>query len=131
MKFMLLMNAPRNVETLLGAWSPADFQAHVEFMIAFKQRLEQRGELVLAEGLDMPTAARIVRGQPGGPPLVTDGPFAETKEFLAGFWIVDCASRERAIAIAAEASLAPGPGGKPKPIPIDLRQVMQAPTFDA
>jgi len=130
MKFMLLMNCPRNVEQTLSTWSPADFQAHVEFMQRINADLQQRGELVLAEGLDMPTAARIVRGQQKGPPLVTDGPFAESKEFLAGFWIVDCSSRERAIAIAAAASLAPGPGGKPMQIPIELRQVMRAPKFD-
>jgi len=127
MKFMLMMNGPRNVEEVLKAWSPADFKAHVEFMHRFNADLQERGELVLAEGLDMPTAARIVRWQKGGPPAVTDGPFAEAKEFLAGFWIVDCASRERAIEIAAQASAAPGPGGAPLGIPIELRQVMQAP----
>ena len=130
MKFMLLMNCPRNVEQTLSTWSPADFQAHIAFMQRINADLQQRGELVAAEGLDMPTAASIVRGQPKGPALVTDGPFAESKEFLAGFWIVDCSSRERAIEIAAAASLAPGPGGKPMQIPIELRQVMRAPTFD-
>ena len=48
-----------------------------------------------------------------GAPVVTDGPFPEAKEFLAGYWIVDVESEERAIEIAAEASAAPGPGGKP------------------
>ncbi|MEZ5962708.1 MAG: YciI family protein [Planctomycetota bacterium] len=131
MKFMLMMNCPRNVEATLASWKPEEFQAHVQFMLRLNDELRQRGELVLAEGLDMPTAARIVRGQTDGPPLVTDGPFAEAKEFLAGFWIVDCVSRERAVEIAGQASLAPGPGGKPMGIPIELRQVMQAPECDA
>ena len=131
MKFMLLMSAPRDFEKHLAAWSPADFQAHVAYMLRLNEQLRQNGELLLAEGLDMPTAARLVRWQPQGPPLVTDGPFVETKEFLAGFWIVEVPSRERAIAIAGLASMAPGPGGAPLCIPIELRQVMSAPTCDA
>ena len=126
MKFMLMMQCPRDGYEALSAWSPTDFKAHIEFMIGLNKRLTSSGELVLAEGLDTPRAARIVRAQKG-PPTVTDGPFAESKEFLAGFWIVDVASRERAIAIAAEASAAPGPGGGPMGIPIELRQVMSAP----
>jgi hypothetical protein len=129
MKFMLLMMAPRDVEAQLAKWSPSDFKAMVEFMHRFNAGLQQRGELVLAEGLDMPTAARIVRWQAGGgPPLVSDGPFAEAREFLTGFWIVDVASRARAIEIAREASSSPGPGGGPMSIPIEVRQIMVAPT---
>ena len=127
MKFMLMMGCKRSDFATLASWTPAEFKAHVEFMIAFNQRLQEKGELVLAEGLDAPDAARIVRWQPKAPPTVTDGPFAEAKEFLAGFWIVDVASRERAVEIAGEASSAPGPGGRPLSIPIELRQVMSAP----
>ncbi len=127
MKFMLLMMAPRDVETHLAKWSPADFKAMVEFMHRFNAKLKSRGELVVAEGLDMPTAARIVKWQKNAPPVVTDGPFAEAREFLTGFWIVDCVSRERAVEIAAEASAAPGPGGQPMSVPIEVRQVMHAP----
>ena len=58
---------------------------------------------------------------------VTDGPFAEAKEFLAGYWLVDVDSPERAYAIAARASAAPGPGGAPLNMPIEVRQVMSAP----
>ena len=127
MKFMLLMMAPHDVETHLAKWSPDDFKAMVEFMHRFNAELTKRGELVLAEGLDMPSAARIVRWQKNGKPVVTDGPFAEAREFLTGFWIVDCASRERAIEIANQASSSPGPGGGPMSIPIEVRQIMQAP----
>jgi hypothetical protein len=62
--------------------------------------------------------------------MVTDGPFAESKEFLAGYWIVDCDSAERAYEIAARASAAPGPDGAPLNIPIEVRQVMCAPAAD-
>lgn len=61
---------------------------------------------------------------------VTDGVFPESKEFLAGYWIVDVESPERAYAIAAKASMAPGPGGKPLHMELEVRQVMQAPTPD-
>jgi len=127
MKFMLLMTGPRDVEKHLSQWSPSDFKGMVEFMHRLNGELKQRGELVVAEGLDMPSAARLVRWQKNGPPVVTDGPFAEAREFLTGFWIVDVASRDRAIAIAAQASSAPGPGGVPMAIAIELRQVGEAP----
>jgi hypothetical protein len=131
MKFMLMMSCTRADFESLSSWSQADFKAHVEFMIRLNEKLAAKGELVAAEGLDMPGNAKIVRARKGTAPLVTDGPFAETKEFLAGFWIVDVESRQRAVEIAGEASAAPGPGGEAMSIPIELRQVMSAPTFDA
>ena len=81
-------------------------------------------------GLGGPQQARIVRAGEGGAPVVTEGPFAETKEFLAGFWIVDCDTPERAYEIAAQASAAPGPGGAPLNMPIEVRPVMGAPPED-
>jgi hypothetical protein len=84
-----------------------------------------------AEGLAAPGEARVVRAGKNGAPAVTDGPFAEAKEFLAGFWIVDVDRTERAYEIAARASSAPGPGGTPLVIPIEVRQVMSAPSVDA
>ena len=110
----------------LSTWSPAEFKAHIDFMKRFAGNLAAAGELVMAEGLDMPGNAKIVSGK-GGPPVITDGPFPESKEFLAGFWIVDVPTRERAIEIAGAASAAPGPGGKPLGIPIEVRQVMSGP----
>lgn len=127
MKFLMMMSCTRADFAKLADWKPEEFKAHIEFMLAFNERLRASGEFVMAEGLDAPDAARIVRWQPKGPPVVTDGPFAETKEFLAGFWMIDVASRERAIEIAGAASAAPGPGGKPMSIPIELRQVGNAP----
>lgn len=128
MKFMLMMHATRGKgDWAVLDWPPADLKAHIEFMIGFDKELTETGELVGAEGLAGPHEAKVVRAQKGGPPAVTDGPFPEAKEFLAGFWIVDCESAERAYAIAARASAAPGRGGAPLNMAIEVRQVMSAP----
>jgi hypothetical protein len=95
----------------------------------FASQLALRGELVGAEGLAGPEQAKLVRAAPDGEP-VTDGVFPESKEFLAGYWIVEVETPERAYAIAAQASLAPGPGGKPLYLNIEVRQVMSAPLLD-
>ena len=128
MKFMLMMNAPRSTgDYQINNWSPDDFKAHMAFMHRFNEELQKSGERVGAEGLAAPGEARVVRAGQGGAPVVTDGPFAEGKEFLAGYWIVDVDSAERAYEIAAKASAAPGPGGAPLNMPIEVRQVMSAP----
>ena len=128
MKYMLMMNAPRgNGGWGVQDWKPEDFRAMIEFMTRFRKQLENAGELVGAEGLDEPGNARLVRASDDGGPLVTDGPFAETKEFLAGYWIVEVPDETRAHAIAAQASACPGPGGKPLNMPIEVRQVMAGP----
>jgi hypothetical protein len=72
----------------------------------------------------------VVRAGKNGAPEVTDGPFAEAKEFLAGYWIVDVESPTRAYEIAARASAAPGKGGIPLNMPIEVREVMSAPPVD-
>jgi hypothetical protein len=129
---MLMMHAPRGTgDYQVTSWSPEDLQAHIGFMHRLNKDLTDSGELVGAEGLAAPGEARVVRAGKGGAPAVTDGPFPEAKEFLAGFWIVDVDRPERAYEIAATASAAPGPGGKPLVIPIEVRQVMRAPTSDA
>ncbi|MEP6731833.1 MAG: YciI family protein [bacterium] len=131
MRYMLMMNAPRGTgEYQVAAWKPQDLKAHVDFMHRINQELIEAGELVSAEGLAAPNEAKLVRAGKGGEPI-TDGPFAESKEFLAGFWIVDVDSTARAYAIAAKVSTAPGPGGTPLIIPVEVRQVMSAPPTDA
>lgn len=131
MRYMLMMHAPRGTgEWQVADWSPEDLKAHIEFMHRFNRELTGSGELVAAEGLDQPGAARMVRAGQDGLPAVTDGPFAEAKEFLAGYWIVEVDSPERAYRIAATASAAPGPGGAPLFIPIEVRQVMSAPPVE-
>lgn len=128
MRFMLMMYAPRGTgDYQINNWSPQDFEAHIGFMHRFNKELTESGEFVGAEGLAPPGEAKIVRANKSGGPPVTDGPFAEAKEFLAGYWIVEVDSPERAYEIAAKASAAPGPGGKPLFMPIEVRQVMSAP----
>jgi hypothetical protein len=128
MKFMLMMHTPRgNGEYQLGGWKPEELRAHIQFMKDLNEDLREAGELASAEGLAPPGQARIVRSKGEGAPEVTDGPFAESKEFLVGYWIVDVENAERAYAIAGKASTAPGPGAKPLGIAIEVRQVMSAP----
>ena len=133
MKFMLMMHAPRAgwKDAGIGTWPPADIQAHIAFMMRFHDELKQSGELVDAQGLAGPEDALVVRADAGGAPVVTDGPFAEAKEFLAGFWIVDVETKDQAYGIAARASAAPGKGGASLNMPIEVRQVMSAPPPDA
>jgi hypothetical protein len=128
MKYMLMMHAPRGTgDYQVNAWSAKELKSHIDFMHDLNADLTRRGELVGAEGLAPPGEARIVRAGKGGAPAVTDGPFPETKEFLAGFWIVEVDRTERAYEIAAKASSAPGPGGAPLGIRIEVRQVLSAP----
>ncbi|MCW5803205.1 MAG: hypothetical protein KIT31_12540 [Deltaproteobacteria bacterium] len=127
MKFMLMMNGPRNAYAEFGKLSPDDLKAHFGFMQRFSKELQHNGELVAAEGLADPMQAVIVRAGKGGAPEVTDGPFAEAKEFLAGYWIVDVDNVQRAYEIAARASAAPGAGGAPLNLPLEVREVMSGP----
>jgi len=125
MKYILMMNTMKAGEGVPG-WPKKDLQAHVAFMRKFSKDLRDSGELVSAEGLSFPDQAKVVRASKDGTP-VTDGVFPEGKEFLAGYWIVDVATPERAYAIAARASAAPGPGGAPLNMPIEVRSVLSAP----
>ena len=133
MRFMLMMHAPRGNtgDYQVTSWKPEDLRAHIGFMHSLNQELTKNGELVDAQGLDTPGAARVVRVGKNGSPAVTDGPFPETKEFLAGYWIVDVETAARAHEIAARASAAPGPKGAPLNMAIEVRQVMSGPPVDA
>ena len=130
MKYMLMMHAPRGTgDWAVPNWPPEDIKAHINFMLEFNKELKAAGEFVDAQGLAGPEQAKVVRARQDGTPE-TDGPFAESKEFLAGFWIVDVATTEDAYRIAARASAAPGKGGVPLNMPIEVRQVMSAPLQD-
>lgn len=126
MKYMLMMNMPGGGPPQIASWLKADVTAHIQFMMRLNKKLQEGGEFVAAEGLAFPDQAKLVRAGSDGRP-VTDGVFPETKEFLAGYWIVDVESPARAYEIAAEASAAPGPGGNPLNMPIEVRQVMCGP----
>src|SRR6185295_4508951 len=112
MKYILMMNRRKAGFDAFGAWPPKDLQAHLAFIMGLDKELRESGELVCAEGLGFPSEAKMVRAGKDSVPI-TDGVFPESKEFLAGFWIIDVKSPERAYAIAARASAAPGIGGVP------------------
>jgi hypothetical protein len=126
MKFMLMMNCPKTGYEQFGSWPIEDVKANIAFMIRIDKDLRASGELVYAEGLASPHEAKLVRAGKDGAPVI-DTAFPPSKEYLAGYWIVEVASAERAYAIAAYASSAPGPGGAPMNMPIELRQVMSGP----
>lgn len=107
MKYMLLMSTPRDGYTQYLNWPKQILEANMAFMRAMAQKLRSSGELVSTAGLASPVQAKRVRAGPGGTPI-TDGVFSESKEFLAGYWLVDVERPERAYEIAAEVSTAPG-----------------------
>jgi hypothetical protein len=128
---MLMMNAPGgDGNWAIFDWPPDAFKAHVAFMVGLNKDLNEAGELVSCEALTPPGQAKLVRAGKSGEPI-TDGPFPESKEFLAGYWIVDVASRERAYAIAARISTAPGPEGKPLHMDVEVREVMSGAPVDS
>lgn len=124
MKYILLMHTPAAGPYQHEAWPRQDLEVHYAYWRRLNRDLRQAGELLAVEALTDPTQARLVRAGPGGLPI-TDGVFPESKEFLAGFWMVDVDSRERACQIAARASAAPGPGGAPLNLTIEVREVMR------
>lgn len=125
MKYIIMMNTMRAGHGV-PEWPKKDLQAHIAFMMRLNKDLHTSGELVTAEGLSFPDQAKLVRAGKDGAPI-TDGVFPESKEFLAGYWIVDVDGPERAYAIAARISAAPGPDGAPVNMPIEVRPVMSAP----
>jgi hypothetical protein len=126
MRYMLMMHTPTGGPYQIASWPREAIGAHIDFMKRFAQGLQDSGELVGGEGLAGPDQAKRVRAGSDGKP-VTDGVFPESKEFLAGYWIVDVDRPERAYEIAAQASVAPGPKGEPLYLSIEVRQVMSAP----
>ena len=139
MKYILMLMGTKAEYDWYSKWSPQDYEAQAAFMRDFHKELKDSGVLVAAEGLAFPDEARIVRaGADGSPivtkgivrgikdgaPFVTDGVFPESKEFLAGYTIIDVESAEQAYKIAARMSAAPGPSGIPRGMPIEVRQIM-------
>jgi hypothetical protein len=129
MRFMLLQNYGE-VESgcpPMSEWTPDDIKAHIAFQQALNAELAGRGELVDAQGLAGPELAKFVVWDGTGAPVITDGPFPESKELLAGYRLVDVETAGRAVEIAAQASAAPGMNGVPIRQPIEVRQVLSAP----
>ena len=129
MKYLLLKHyrgAPAALNNIpMDQWTPQEITDHVQFMRDFAAHLEETGEFVSADGL-APEGTWVQYGGEGRPP-VTDGPFAETKDLIAGWMIIDVDSAERAYALAGELSAAPGAGGKPIHEWLEVRPIMSEP----
>jgi hypothetical protein len=114
-KYLLLKHyrgAPAPVNDVpMDRWTPEELTAHVQYMKDFAARLDATGEFVDSRALS--PQGTFVRSDGDGRPPVTDGPFAETKDLIAGWMIIDVETYERAIELAGELSAAPGAGGKP------------------
>jgi hypothetical protein len=128
-KYLLLKHyrgAPAAVNDIpMGEWTPDEVEAHIRFMGDFADRLQATGELVDAQALS-PEGTWVRSDADGGAP-VTDGPFAETKDLIAGWMVIDVDSHDRAVELAAELSAAPGAGGRPIHEWLELRPFMSEP----
>ena len=123
-RYLLVVNFEGGVvDTPMEEWKPEEIEAHLDYYRALHKELVASGELVESEVLSGPDLAKIVTSD-GTAPVVTDGPFQEFKEWLAGYQIVDVESEERAIEIAGRISAVPGPDGVALQQPIQVRQVM-------
>jgi hypothetical protein len=129
-RYLLVVNFEGGVvETPMEEWAPEEITAHLDYYKALHEELVESGELVESQVLAAPNLAKIVTSDGTTAPVVTDGPFQEFKEWVAGYQIVDVESEARAIEIAAKISAVPGPGGVATQQPIQVRQVMdQAPS---
>jgi hypothetical protein len=129
MRFMLLQNyGPVESDCPpMSEWSTEDIRAHIDFQQALNAELAELGELVDAQGLAGPEQAKFVVSDGASAPVITDGPFPESKELLAGYRLIDVETTERALEIAARASAAPGPNGAAIRQPIEVREVLSAP----
>jgi hypothetical protein len=129
MRFMLLQNyGPVESDCPpMSEWAPEDIRAHIAFQQALNAELAELGELVDAQGLAGPEQAKFVVSDGARAPVITDGPFPESKELLAGYRLIDVETADRALEIAARASAAPGPNGAAIRQPIEVREVLSAP----
>ncbi|CAN5519649.1 YciI family protein [soil metagenome] len=124
-KYLLIVDFRSGVDdTPMTEWAPEEITAHMDYYAALNRELSDSGELFETRILTGPDLAKVVTGD-GGAPVVTDGPFQEFKEWLAGFQIVDVESEQRALEIAAKVSAVPGPGGVPLQQPIQVRRLME------
>jgi hypothetical protein len=130
-KYLLLKhyrcaNAPASPDFVpMDQWTPEEVSAHMQYMEDYSARLEATGEFV--DGTAVSPEGTFVRYDGEGRPPVTDGPFAETKDLIAGWFVIDVDTYERALELAGELSAAPGAGGKPIHEWLELRPVLTAP----
>ena len=116
--------APQN-DVPMSQWDPEEISAHIQYMNDFADRLKESGEFVDAQAL-APEGSWVAHGGPGRPP-VTDGPFAETKDLIAGWMVIDVDSHDRAVELAGQLSAAPGAGGRPIHEWLELRPFLTEP----
>ena len=132
-KYLMLKHyrgAPKPVNDVpMDQWQPEEVEAHIRYMADFADRLRESGEFVDSQALSSDGA--WVRYDGEGKPAVTDGPFAETKDLIAGWMIIDVDSKERAYELAAELSAAPGAGGRPIHEWLEVRPFMSHAACDA
>jgi hypothetical protein len=114
-KYLLLKHYRGNPAAVndvpMDQWTPEEVDAHIQYMRDFAKRLEGTGEYVGEQALS--PEGRFVRSDGEGRPPLVDGPFAETKDLIAGWMLIDVESWDRAVELAGELSAAPGAGGKP------------------
>ena len=129
-KYLLLKHyrgAPAPVNDVpMDEWAPHEVSAHMQFMRDFADRLEKSGELV--DGQALSPEGAFVRYDGEGRPPVTDGPFPETKDLIAGWFVIDVDSYERAVELAGELSAAPGAGGRPIHEWLEVRPFLAEPS---
>lgn len=106
------------------AWTQEELQAMYAHMSAINDDLAETGEMIDGQGLAEPARTRFVTLDADGKPVITDGPYPETKELLAGYWLLDCASLDRVTEIAARVAQCPQPAGA-KEYPVVIRPVME------
>ncbi|MQS09235.1 YciI family protein [Streptomyces alkaliphilus] len=128
-KYLLLKHyrgAPAPVNDVpMEKWTPEEISAHMRYMSDLAARLERTGEFVDAQALA--PEGMFVRYDGEGRPPITDGPFPETKDLIAGWMVVDVDSRERAVELAGELSAAPAAGGEPLHEWIEVRPFLTVP----
>lgn len=130
MKYLVMVEgAQADYEAMVGrpseggpAWTKTDIQTMFDHMNAINKELAANGEMIDAQGLAAPSTTRFVTVDGEGRPVVTDGPYAETDEVIAGYWLLDCASLERVTEIAAQVARCPQPAGAPA-YPVVIRPV--------
>ncbi len=131
MKYMIMLYASQQDYDLMTgkptdkpAWAPEDVAAMHAYMASWNQELVDSGEFVDARGLAAPVHTRRIHGLQNGVPVVTDGPYPETQEVLAGYTIVECESFDRATEIAARITKSPSPGDVSEAF-VDVRPILE------
>jgi len=113
----------------MDQWAPEDVEAHIAFQRHVSDLLDENGEYVDAQALT-PARTWVRYGGADAAPVTTDGPLPETSDLVAGWYMIDVESHERAVELAAYVSSEPGPGGEPLYEWIDVREVMSEASSD-